>query len=151
VVHCQEVEDRLRLSRGSLGGGGHHRRAAPFCNVGALMVQGVTLLVWARFYHRAATLLGETREAFACPQGFEVHIVCPTHLVRTEGFTERWYGLGGGPCGCSAGITRVSILRLWREMALVNPSNRGCGSLLFRIRLESSQIAYLSSPEVCTV
>ena len=87
-------------------GGGTIDGLPHFAMWGGLMVQGVTLLVGQDFSHRAATLLGETREAFACPQGFEVHTVCPTHLVSNEGFTERWSGLGGGPCGCSAGIIR---------------------------------------------
>jgi len=38
-----------------------------------------------------------------------------------------------------------------RDMVLVSPSNRGCGSLLIGIQLEISQIVYSSSPEVCTV
>ena len=50
-------------------------------------------------------------------------------------------------CGNHQGNT----FRPCRDMVLLNPPNRGCGSLLFGIRLESSQIVYLSSPEVCTV
>ena len=52
-------------------------------------------------------------------------------------------------CGNHQGNT----FRPCRDMVLVISTNRGCGSLLFKIRLESSQIVYSTSPfgtSLCT-